>query len=95
MGMFDSVYIVCPKCSKEIECQSKAGECQFAKYPLAHAPAALVADLQNERMVCGPPCNTVLKIRVAWHAHVEVASSTVGARSVTETDVVDDWEERG
>jgi hypothetical protein len=93
MSMFDSVYVVCPRCAREIECQSKAGDCQFEKYPLAHAPAALVADLQNYRIVCGPPCSTVLKIRVSWFAHAEVAGSSIGPRTFSETDNIDDWKE--
>ena len=32
MGMFDSLYVDCPVCGKELEFQSKTGECFLSAY---------------------------------------------------------------
>ena len=32
MGMFDSLYVNCPKCKKQLEFQSKSGECLLSVY---------------------------------------------------------------
>ena len=91
MPAYDTVYVVCPRCCRELESQSKAGKCDYGKYPLAHAPAELVADIQNTALTCGPPCNTRLMVRMSWSAHVEVVGSTVDPRNRSESNCVDDW----
>lgn len=47
MGMFDSVFVKCPKCNKLIEFQSKAGKCNLLRYSHKSVPAEIAADLSN------------------------------------------------
>ena len=45
MGMFDSVYVTCPKCKELVECQSKNGPCMLKKYTLESAPPDVVGGI--------------------------------------------------
>ena len=53
MGLFDSVYVDCPHCGKQVEFQSKAGDCSMSVYSLDSAPSYVVRDILNEPMHCG------------------------------------------
>lgn len=48
MGMFDSVWVPCPKCGTNNEWQSKAGPCALMNYNLSDAPPAVKADIGGE-----------------------------------------------
>lgn len=50
--MFDSLYVECPKCHKQIEFQSKAGRCHLDQYTLANCPPAVAGDLIGETARC-------------------------------------------
>jgi hypothetical protein len=52
MGMFDSVYVECPKCQQPVEIQSKAGECFCNSYKLDNAPNEILCDIMNEPEYC-------------------------------------------
>lgn len=43
MGMYDTVYIKCPSCDKENECQTKSGDCILSSYSLYSAPMNVLA----------------------------------------------------
>lgn len=45
MGLFDTLWINCPKCSEPYEAQSKAGPCNLNNYSIADAPLAVLADV--------------------------------------------------
>lgn len=55
MGMFDRVWVRCPKCGGNIEFQSKAGDCCLDSYTFPEAPATILGDLdgQTARCECG------------------------------------------
>lgn len=48
MGMFDSVFARCPNCGKQIEFQSKAGECDLSEYNIREVPVEIAADLNHK-----------------------------------------------
>jgi hypothetical protein len=50
--MFDTVYVVCPKCGEESDIQSKAGPCMLERYTVADAPASVLGDLDGETLDC-------------------------------------------
>lgn len=52
MGMFDSIYVKCPKCDTSQEVQSKAGECLLHSYDQDRVPIAIAADLNGEEVKC-------------------------------------------
>ncbi|WP_156829747.1 hypothetical protein [Methylovulum miyakonense] len=47
MGMFDSVYVPCPKCGELNEFQSKGGDCLLNEYTLENAPANVLLDINR------------------------------------------------
>ena len=53
MGMFDSVFVGCPRCGKETELQSKAGDCYMQRFSLTDAPEKVIRDIaQYEPTTC-------------------------------------------
>lgn len=52
MGMFDSVYVPCPRCGTQCEFQTKAGECFMDNYTLDTAPPHLLFDIMNMPRWC-------------------------------------------
>ncbi len=54
MGMFDSVYFPCPtpRCTNDIEVQSKAGECVLASYSPDEVPVEIAIDIGGESAWC-------------------------------------------
>jgi hypothetical protein len=52
MGMFDSLYVTCRKCGKDVEFQSKAGECYLNRYTLENVPPAVAGDLIEQVQTC-------------------------------------------
>jgi len=63
MGMFDSLYVDCPKCGKRIEFQSKAGRCHMDEYTLSNCPPHIGGDLIGETRSC--ECGHKVTIRGA------------------------------
>jgi hypothetical protein len=51
MGMFDRVWLDCPKCFAKVEAQSKGGDCTLADYDAIDAPSNVLWDLFGDSMV--------------------------------------------
>ena len=60
MGMFDSVFVACPKCHKVMEFQSKAGECDLKRYRSDSVPPEIAIDLAGEQQEC--ECGSFVKL---------------------------------
>lgn len=60
MGMFDSVYVACPKCDATIELQSKSGPCGCIEYPSNAVPVDVLVDLDREARC--PKCDRLVRI---------------------------------
>lgn len=71
MGMFDSVYVNCPRCNEIIEFQSKAWNCRMEKFTLANAPPAILGDLKDAQTVCRK-CGWTVVIRVKINAYLAI-----------------------
>ncbi len=76
MGMFDRVYIPCPKCGCEYQFQSKAGPCQLLDYRLHNANISVIENIlaDDTTYIC-VRCNASFKlIRVSSpeYATIEV-----------------------
>jgi hypothetical protein len=53
MGIFDSVYVPCPKCNEPIEFQSKAAYDPYMnQYTLSDAPPEILTDIMNSPLYC-------------------------------------------
>lgn len=63
MGMFDSVYATCPKCNKEVEFQSKAGECLLNRYSVDSVPPEIARSIDGDSEAC-EKCGEVLTIKI-------------------------------
>lgn len=63
MGMFDSVWVPCPKCGKKSEFQSKSGDCTLASYEIDNAPASVLADV-NRHAPNECECGAVFAVKV-------------------------------
>ena len=60
MGMFDSVFAACPKCGKEVEFQSKAGDCTLKRYSASSVPPEIAQDIAGDTQAC--ECGYVLRL---------------------------------
>lgn len=72
MGMFDRVWIGCPKCGNSIEFQSKAGDCTLADYNLDAVPTKIAGDIIGDEELC-PKCHSLIKIggKVLIYPYIE------------------------
>ena len=70
MGMFDTVWTECPSCGRQIDWQSKAGECTLTEYTLKDIPAEIALDLNNDTRNC--KCGAVVVFRTASWVYSEV-----------------------
>ncbi len=52
MGMFDSVYIRCRKCGKNIEFQSKSGGCVLNGYSETEVPVSVLKGMEGDINAC-------------------------------------------
>lgn len=53
MGLFDSVYVPCPHCSRKVEIQSKADEAPYMnRYTIEDAPTHILIDVLNRPEYC-------------------------------------------
>lgn len=69
MSCFDSVWVNCPRCGKQVEFQSKAGECNLHDYTLetvTQAPEVL-GSLSRQTETCSH-CNASVGIQVIMMA---------------------------
>lgn len=60
MGLFDSVYAACPRCGKDVEFQSKAGECHMNTYRNESVPSVIAADIDGQTAPCS--CGAIVRI---------------------------------
>ena len=77
MGMFDSVMVPCPKCHKDIEFQSKSGECLLDVYTLDTVPMAVLGDINRHSPYDCPKCGTPTYVKVTV-----VATSAIYERGI-------------
>lgn len=52
MGMFDSVYVPCPKCGHRNEFQSKSGDCSLMTYNFEEAPREVLVGIVGDEECC-------------------------------------------
>lgn len=65
MGMFDSLFVNCPHCSKSNELQSKSDKCLLKRYNRYNAPLTIMGDLLGTHTCCH--CNKKYKL-IMTHA---------------------------
>lgn len=58
MGVFDSVFVPCPKCQEKVEFQSKSGPRCMLVFNLEEAPDDVLRDVNRHAPVTCPKCGT-------------------------------------
>lgn len=64
MGMYDTVLVPCPLCSKEYYAQSKSGPCRLNEYELDSAPPEVLENVNRHAPFTCETCETVFFVRV-------------------------------
>jgi len=72
MGMYDSVIATCPKCSKNIEFQSKVGQCDLKRYHYKNVPMEIAVDLDASWESTEDCCNTKWVLVIKEHKRIEM-----------------------
>jgi uncharacterized protein YbaR (Trm112 family) len=52
MGMFDTVFFICPGCKGDLSTQSKAGDCTLKYISGDMVPVQVAVDIWNDTMYC-------------------------------------------
>jgi hypothetical protein len=79
MGMFDSVYLRCPRCgSTKNELQTKVGECLMREFTVYTAPPKVLAALDGESVIC--ECGETLTLRFNPPAVIEIGDKPYPTR---------------
>ncbi len=73
--MFDSVFVKCPKCGRNIEFQSKCGPCELNEYTLETAPPSVLCDLSDTTEDCSN-CGHFVIVKVKATATIEPFDET-------------------
>jgi hypothetical protein len=60
MGLYDTVYVGCPKCGRVLDFQSKAGERKMCRYNGKTVPANIATDVDKQVKTCD--CGSRVKI---------------------------------
>ena len=81
MGMFDRVWVKCPKCGADNEFQTKSGECCLDNYTLEDCPVDALVDV-NRHSPCLCECGCILHGRYYWakggiRAHCDTIAMSV------------------
>lgn len=66
MGMYDSVWVKCPKCDTENEFQSKSGDCSLDHYTLENCPEDVLINVNRHAPIhceCGTMYSVDISIR--------------------------------
>ena len=74
MGMFDSVWVKCPKCETENEFQTKSGECFLENYTLENCPDDALANV-NRHSPCHCDCGAFYEVDIKERKAILVAGS--------------------
>ncbi len=62
MGMYDRILAECPKCSSEVEFQSKTGPCILSIFKLTEAPPDVMEGVNSCSPLSCDKCGSFLKV---------------------------------
>ena len=63
MGMFNYIYLTCPKCGEEVKTQSKGGSCLLEHFDVSEAPHGDLEYIDGESIKC-PKCGHYITFRL-------------------------------
>ncbi len=64
MGMYDTVYVPCPRCGTKHEAQSKGGYCRLGEYQLMEAPADVLSDVNRHAPFSCQKCGALFQVHL-------------------------------
>lgn len=64
MGMFDTVFVPCPKCGVKYPAQSKSGDCGLYTYELEKAPNDVLADVNRHAPFKCENCESEFEVKL-------------------------------
>jgi len=73
MGMYDSIWVNCPKCNKESEFQSKGGDCYLSNYTLENCPNDVLKDA-NRHSPNKCDCGAVFEIDIELRKPIQLTT---------------------
>jgi hypothetical protein len=72
MGMFDTVWINCPRCGEQYEAQSKGGGCTLKDYNIWDAPQDVLSGVNDTYPFVCSKCHS--SFRVILHPTIELVN---------------------
>jgi hypothetical protein len=76
MGMYDTVWVKCPKCKTKNEFQSKSGDCYLENYSLKKCPPDVLANVNRHSPIKCEKCDTLYEVDIARRKAVIVAGGS-------------------
>lgn len=64
MGMFDTVFVPCPKCGLYYPAQSKGGDCMLDTYELDDAPNDVLSDVNRHAPFKCEQCGSEFEVKI-------------------------------
>jgi transposase-like protein len=72
MGVFDTVWVPCPRCGARYPAQSKGCYNSYEDYELADAPDDVLSDVNRHAPFTCEKCGTTFEVKVVTTAQVVV-----------------------
>lgn len=72
MGMYDSVYVPCPKCGELTDFQTKSGNCTLSEYTLENAPEDVLFDINRHSPYTCNNCQTKFSVKITYKTEVVI-----------------------
>lgn len=70
MGMYDELWISCPKCGRMVDFQSKGGECSLNQYTVFDVPSDVAGHINGESQWCECGAELTLQVQCSVNVHV-------------------------
>lgn len=64
MGMYDTIWVKCPKCGTENGFQTKSGDCFLANYDLEEAPEDAMMNVNRHSPCKCENCETLYEVNI-------------------------------
>ena len=78
MGVYDIVFVPCPRCGDRVEAQSKGGDCILARYRLEDAPDDVLSNVNRHAPFVCENCGTIFEVQLKLFAISAVVGNNHG-----------------
>lgn len=84
MGMYDSVWVNCPKCETKNEFQSKSGDCYLIDYDLNNCPNDVLLDVNRHSPHKCVECGSLYEVDINRRKSILTKDKIGKSRNLTE-----------